>query len=99
MKIITKILNNYFTKIYINEILESVRCNFMLDNKVEIDKQGNIKIMFKPLHYNTYTLISYSNKEDSLVNLIAIKTTDKKTILNRIKDIEEHNTWNRRNEK
>lgn len=101
MKVIDNILDNYYTKQLIKEILYEIKIRFNLDTKVEYEqnkilkgkKYTRVHIYAKPRHYKTYTHIFDFLKGKHLTYL---KCAEKSYITEKIKRIDKDNLWNKK---
>lgn len=104
MKVIDNILDNYYTKQLIKEILHEIKIRFNLDTKVEYEKNKKLKenqyiqvhIYVKPRHYKTYTHILDFFKGNSFNHLTYLKCAEKSYIIEKIKRIDKDNLWNKK---
>lgn len=104
MKIIDNILDNYYTKQLIKEILYEIKIRFILDTKIEYEQNKIVKgkkytrvhIYAKPRHYKTYTHIFDFLKGDSFNHLTYLKCAEKSYITEKIKRIDKDNLWNKK---
>ena len=104
MKIIDNILDNYYTKQLIKEILHEIKIRFNLDTKIEYIKSKKpngkqytrVNIYAKPRHYKTYTHIFDFLKGDSFNHLTNLKCVEKSYITEEIKRIDKDNLWNKK---
>lgn len=104
MKVIDNILDNYYTKQLIKEILHEIKIRFNLDTKIEYKKSKKPKgkqytqvhIYAKPRHYKTYTHILVFLKGDSFNHLTYLKCAEKSYITEKIKRIDKDNLWNKK---
>ena len=104
MKIIDNILDNYYTKQLIKEILHEIKIRFNLDTKIEYIKSKKpkgkqytrVNIYAKPRHYKTYTHILDFLKGDSFNHLTNLKCAEKSYITEKIKRIDKDNLWNKK---
>ncbi len=104
MKVIDNILDNYYTKKLIKDILYEMKIIFDLDTKIEYEKSKKPKgkqytrvhIYAKPRHYKTYTHILDFSKGDSFNHLTNLKWAEKSYITEKIKRIDKDNLWNKK---
>lgn len=104
MKIIDNILDNYYTKQLIKDILHEIKIRFNLDTKIEYIKSKKpkgkqytrVNIYAKPRHYKTYTHIFDFLKGDSFNHLTNLKCAEKSYITEKIKRIDKDNLWNKK---
>ena len=93
MKILEKILDNYYKKQFIQYVIDEVNIRYMLDSNIVEDKDGQVKIQFKPKHYINYTTVLNFHKGDSLNWLISLRNSASKVILHRIEEIDKKQQW------
>lgn len=98
MKLIDNILNDYFSKALINEVLYKIRIRNYVDTKIEIEKGKkkswtNIRIMCKPKYYKYYTPIYTFHKKDSFNHLTTLKCAREDYITDRIRKLDENDSW------
>ena len=92
---IKAILDNYFKNQFINYVFHSVRLLCLLDSNVVEHKNGMVELQLKPKHYNKFTTIFRFHKGDSLNHLISLRTIEKDYIMDKIKEIEKEDLWNK----
>ena len=96
MKLIDKILDNYFKEQFINYVLNEVRIMFKLDTNIIEHKDGEIEIQFKPRHYNVYTTVLQFHKGDSLNWLINLRSSSKNHIVEKIRELDKTSSWQKK---
>jgi len=96
MRILEKILDNYYKKKVIAYVKSEVQRKYFLDCKVVEYKDGQVDIQFKPKHYMYYTSILKFHKGDSLNWLIELRNPASNFILKLIDKIDEDNLWDRK---
>lgn len=87
MKLIEKILNNYFNNIYKRKLKEIILLTFILDVEIKEDKYGGCELLLKPVKFKNYTPFYHWNKKNSLNHLINFEKEIKK-LLEHIKDMD-----------
>ena len=93
MKILEKILDNYYKKQFIKYVIDEVNIRYMLDSNIVEDKDGQVKIQFKPKHYINYTTVLNFHKGDSLNWLISLRNSASNVILHSIEEIDKKQQW------
>lgn len=92
MKIIEKILDNYYCNILKRKI-ENMEIDYFLDFKIE-ETEDTIKLWAKPTYYKYYTLIYACYKKDALLKTIQFEDI-RKHIHDMIEDLQTNNFWNK----
>ena len=101
MRIIDNILDEYFCKNLVKDILYRIRISFNLDTKVEYKKNKmgkpytQVIIYAKPKHYNKYTKLFDWTKGDSLNHLTNLRSAERSYILEKIKEISKNDSWDK----
>lgn len=95
MKIIDKILDNYFKNKVIDYVLQ-VKHIYRLDSIIIEHKGGEIEIQFKPKYYKIYTTVYRFEKKDSLKELIYLISSSRSYIYKRIQELDKENLWAKR---
>ena len=94
MKIIEKILDNYYCNILIRVIKRIAMSEAMfLDYHIQ-ETSTTIELLAKPDYYKYYTLIYVVQKKDALLKIIEIKDVEE-YLHNKIKSLDENNAWNK----
>lgn len=86
MKLIERILNNYFNNIYKRALKERILLTFFLDVEIREYKSGECELLLKPVEYKNYTNMHHWHKKDSLEHLINFKA-ESKELIERIKNM------------
>lgn len=93
MKILDKMLDEYFKKQFIKYVIDEVNIRYLLDSNIVEDKDGQVKIQFKPKHYINYTTVLDFHKGDSLNWLISLRNSASNFVLHRIEEIDKKQLW------
>lgn len=93
MKILDKMLDEYYKKQFIKYVIDEVKIRYILDSNIVEDKDGQVKIQFKPKHYINYTTVLDFHKGDSLNWLISLRNSASNFILRRIEEIDKKQQW------
>ena len=91
-KLITKILDNYYTQKFINSLEADILCNYVVLFKAE-SNHGDIDIYLKPSRSENYTFICSFKKSDSLECLMRERKKFLNFIGKVINDNYENGTW------
>lgn len=95
MKIINRVLDNYYSDKLSEAIESAITGHFMIDVKA-IKGKEDITIYAKPCHYETYTYILSFRKEDAFSRMYDFKNGDfKEKLIEHIKAIKTEDNWNK----
>lgn len=97
------ILDNYFTDNLIKEIKREIKMKYLLDLKVEYEKNKmklfnnnpytRVIISAKPKYYKNYTRIFSFVKGDAFNNLTYLRCSNMSFILEELRDIDQNDYW------
>lgn len=95
MKIIKRILDNYFKNQFVNYVISIVKSRYALDSNIIEYKNGYVEIQFKPKYYKNFTTILSFHKGDSLNWLINLRESASNFIMSEIERIDEKQLWSK----
>ena len=94
-KVLDKYLDNYYTDKFIKHLLLAIRNRYFLDTSIKQYKNGMVRIMVKPAHYNKYTSILDFHKGDSLNHLVNLREIETEYVIERIEELSKNDSWSK----
>lgn len=85
MKILERILNNYFNNIYKRNLKSEILMAFILDVEIREYKNGMCELAVKPPEYKNYTIIYDWHKGDAFNHLVNLQKAEVRYLKEKIK--------------
>ena len=99
MKLIDNILNNYFSKLLVKEIINSIKRKFDIDICVDtiLSKKSSSKVVIKakPKYYENYTDIYDFYKKDAFYELIELINHKQSPIVELVDRLNKDGAWHK----